>query len=107
MNPNLFENLNSPDLWSSITMMNDVEYTPIQIHNMTGYHTPEVEQPSCDYCLDNFMLKKLMWNGESNCEVMSGEMEVEHFDIVEKAYHYTKFEIKFCPMCGKRLETNQ
>ena len=107
MSPKQYEKFVDPHLWSPITLINDVEYTHIQIHNMTGYHTPEVEQPPCDYCLDNFMLKKLLWNGESNCEIMNCEMELEHFDIVENAYHYTKFEIKFCPMCGKRLETDQ
>ena len=44
MSPKQYENLN-PNLWSPITVINDVEYTPVQIHNMTGYHTPEVERP--------------------------------------------------------------
>ena len=107
MNSNLFQKLNSPDLWSSITMVNDVEYTPIQIHNMTGYHTPEVEQPSCEYCTDNWLTLKLVWDDQSNLEVSHNTIEVELYDPIDEGYSYATFEIKFCPMCGKRLETNR
>ena len=107
MNSNLFKNLNNPNLWSPITIMDDVEYTHIQIHNMTGYHTPEVVQPSCDYCTDKWLTRKLVWDEQSNLEVCHNTIEVELHDPVDDGYSYATFEIKFCPMCGKRLETDQ
>ena len=107
MTYNLLENRN-PNLWSPITVINDVEYTPIQIHNMTGYHTPEVEQPSCDYCTDKWLKRKLVWDDQSNnLEICNGNVEVELYDPIDEGYSYATFEIKFYPMCGERLETNQ
>ena len=107
MNSNLFENLNNPNLWSPITVINDVEYTPIQIHNMTGYRTPEVEQPSCKFCSEEWLKRELVWDDQSNLEVCNGNVEVELYDPIDEGYSYATFEIKFCPMCGKRLETDQ
>ena len=107
MNSNLFENLNNPNLWSPITVISDVEYTPIQIHNMTGYHTPEVEQPSCEYCSEEWLKRELVWDDQSNLEVCDGNIEVELYDPIDEACSYATFEIKFCPMCGNRLETKQ
>ena len=107
MNSNLFENLNNPHLWSPITLINDVKYTPIQIHNMTGYHTPEVEQPSCRYCSEEWLKRELVWDDQSNLEICNGNVEVELYDPIDEGYSYATFEIKFYPMCGKRLETNQ
>lgn len=107
MNPNLFKNLNSPDLWSSITMMDDVEYTPIQIHNMTGYHTPEVEQPSCDYCEWDWSARETLKDDESVLEIIGNRLEIGHCELDNVVKYYSVFEVNFCPMCGKRLETDQ
>ena len=105
MSPKQYENLNN--LWSPITMINDVEYTPIQIHNMIGYHTPEVEQPSCEFCEWDWSARKLLRDGESNLEIIGDRLEIEYCEPSTNYKHYIIFEIKFCPMCGKRLETNQ
>ena len=104
MSPKQYENLNN--LWSPITMINDVEYTPIQIHNMTGYHTPEVEQPSCEFCEWDWSARKLLKDGESNLEIIGDRLEIEHREIDTNHKYYSVFEIKFCPMCGKRLESD-
>ena len=69
--------------------------------------TPEVEQPSCKFCSEEWLKRELVWDDQSNLEVCNGNIEVELYDPVDEGYSYATFEIKFCPMCGERLETNQ
>ena len=94
-------------LWSPIATVNEPIYTPIQIHNLTGYHTHNVVSPPCEYCTDKWLSRNLVWDEQSNLEVCRNTIEVELYDPIDEGYSYATFEIKFCPMCGKRLETNR
>lgn len=92
------------DLWSPIATVNEPIYTPIQIHNLTGYHMHNVVSPPCEFCEWDWSARKLLKDGESNLEIIGDRLEIEHCEVDSTHKHYSLFQVNYCPMCGKRLE---